>query len=345
VRVAIETQFAVGSPTGLGVYAAHLASALRARGEVEVVEMCDRSIDVWRFDRRVRWDQLRAPRIARMSRADVVHFTGGTLPWRLPHPVVLTLHDVAFVRGEHRGRFYVRWYFGRLQLRLARRADALVVDSLAARADVARCLGIDAARIDVAGAGVDERFFSLARRPSDPPFILCVGTVEARKDLLTAVSAIARIPGVRLVSAGPLTTYADDVRREADRLGVADRIELLGYVDEARLMDLYSRAALLAFPSRYEGFGLPPLQALACGLPVAAASIATSEEVLADCAWFAPPGDAAGFARLFEEILSGGPAVAARVERGKARAATFTWDAVAQRMTAIYRRVADRWRA
>jgi glycosyltransferase involved in cell wall biosynthesis len=338
LRVAVETQFAVGKPTGLGVYAAGLARALQACDDVDVVELQDPRFDLWRFDRRVYWDQVRAPALAARAAADVVHFTGGTLPVRRRRPVVLTLHDLVWVRGVNKGRFYVRWYFGALQPRLARGADALIVDTDVARADVAAGLGIDAARIFVAGVGVDESYFALTRRPDDPPFILCVGTVERRKDLATAVRALARIPDLRLVSVGPFTPYADEVRAVAAQFGVSDRVELRGYVDAKTLLDLYSRAVLLAFPSRYEGFGLPPLQALACGVPVAAARIPVLEEVLGDCAVYAEPGDVDAFATAFRSILDVVPAD--RVARGIARARTFTWSLVAQRMAAIYHTLA-----
>ncbi|HET9341741.1 MAG TPA: glycosyltransferase family 1 protein [Candidatus Eremiobacteraceae bacterium] len=335
LRVALETQFAVGTPTGLGVYASGLAKALRARDDVEVVELRDDSFDLWRFDRRLYWDQVRAPALAARAKADVVHFTGGTLPLRLTHPTILTLHDLVWVRGVNRGRFYVRWYFGDLQRRLARRADAILVDTEAARVDVADGLDIDAARIHVVGVGVDDSFFHIERRVDDPPFILCVGTVERRKDLVTAVEAVARIPDVRLVSVGPLTPYADEVRARAARLDVSNRIDLRGYVDHATLRDLYSRAAALVFPSRYEGFGLPPLQALACGLPVVAARIPVTEEVLGDSPVYVEPGDDIGFAVALSSVTSSSDA--RRAEAGRRQAQTFIWPTVADSIVRCYR--------
>lgn len=335
IRVALETQFAVGTPTGLGVYASGLAKALRARDDVEVIELRDDRFDLWRFDRRVYWDQVRAPTLAGQAKADIVHFTGGTLPVRLTHPTVLTLHDLVWLRGVNRGRFYVRWYFGKFQPSLARRADAIVVDTNAAKADVIDGLGIDPAKVHVVGVGIDESFFSIVRKPSDPPFALCVGTVEKRKDLVTAVEAIARVPDLHLVSVGPLTPYADEVRATAARLGVSDRVELRGYVDDATLRDLYARAAVFVFPSRYEGFGLPPLQALACGLPVVATRIPVTEEVLGDCAAYVDPADVSGFASAIGSALAA-QAPPGLAERARARAAAFTWAAVAERLSRIY---------
>jgi glycosyltransferase involved in cell wall biosynthesis len=335
LRVALETQFAVGTPTGLGVYASGLAKALRARDDVDVVELRDDSFDLWRFDRRLYWDQIRAPALAGRSKADIVHFTGGTLPVWLTRPAILTLHDLVWARGVNRGRFYVRWYFGDFQRRLARRADAILVDTQAARVDVADGLEIDSARIHVAGVGIDDPFFHIERRVDDPPFVLCVGTVERRKDLVTAVEAIARISDVRLVSVGPLTPYADEVRATAVRLGISDRVALRGYVDDALLRDLYSRAAAFVFPSRYEGFGLPPLQALACGLPVVAARIPVTEEVLGDCAAYVEPGDPSGLAVALSSVMSSPNAVL--TEAGRRRAQTFTWSSAADRAVGCYR--------
>ena len=342
LRVALETQFAHGTPTGLGVYARQLADALRARDDVDVIEIAEPNFDLWRFDRRFYWDQLRVRRLARQSHADVMHFTGGTLPWWPPHPCVLTLHDLVWLRGANRGRAYVRWYFGNLQPALARQADALVVDTQAARDDVADGLRIDPARIAVGGAGVDARFFNVARAPAAPPYVLCAGTVEERKDLATAVRAIARIPGLRLVSAGPMTHYAVEVHREIARLELWDRVDMRGYVSDDELLDLYARASALIFPSHYEGFGLPPLQALAAGVPVVASRIAVLEEVLGDCALYAQRSDDAAFAAGLEAALAGGRAVEERVARGRERAHAFTWPAVAERMMSVYRGVLSR---
>ena len=337
LRVALETQFAVGTPTGLGVYAAGLARALRARDDVDVVELRDERFDLWRFDRRLYWDQIRAPALAAAANPDVVHFTGGTLPLRLRHPAILTMHDIVWLRGVNPGRFYVRWYFGALQRALSKRADAIVVDTHAAADDVAEGLAVDRARISVAGAGVDDPFFALQRQVEEPPFALCVGTVERRKDLVTAVRAVAAVRGLRLVSVGPFTPYVDEVRAAAAAAGAADRISLRGYVSDAELLALYARAAVLLFPSRYEGFGLPPLQALACGLPVVAARIPVTEEVLTGCAAYAPCGDAHAFAELLKAELDAPDA--ARIERGRARARAFTWGSVAEHVVGIYRSV------
>jgi alpha-1,3-rhamnosyl/mannosyltransferase len=204
---------------------------------------------------------------------------------------------------------------------------------------VADGLGIDPARIAVTGAGVDARYFGVVRIPAEVPYALCVGTVEERKDLVTAVRAIAHVPQLRLIAVGPLTPYAETVRREIRRLGLDERAELRGYVTDDDLLDLYAHASALIFPSHYEGFGLPPLQALAAGVPVIASRIPVLEEVLGDCARYAQRGDATAFAAQLEAVLAGGAAVEERAARGRARARGFTWPAVAERMMSVYRSV------
>ncbi len=337
LRVALETQYAWGTPTGLGVYASKLADALKGRGDVEVVEIGDAGYDVWRFDRRVYWDQLRAPLLARRARPDVVHFTGGTLPLWTPHPCVLTLHDIAWVDGAVAARRHMRLYFGSMQRRLTKRADRVATDTEASRAHIITALELPPSKVAVTGAAVDGTWFALERVPTDSPYLLSVGTVEKRKDLVTAVRALAQLPGYRLVSVGPATPYAADVRKAAAASGVAGRLEMRGFVDDETLRALYASASALVFPSLYEGFGLPPLQALAARLPVVASDIPVLREVLSDYALFAQPGDPTSFAERIQEATSGDIQIRELVERGRLHARRFSWPGVAERTMSLYR--------
>ena len=339
LRVAFETQFASGTPTGLGVYAQKLACALAERSDVDLVELRDANYDVWRFDRRVYWDQVRVPLLARASRADIVHFTGGTLPLRAPHPCVLTLHDLAWLHGAVNGRVHSRLYFGPIQNHLVRQADMIATDTDVARSDIMENLHLPPSRVAVTGAGVDDSWFETPRSPQDPPLLLSVGTVEERKDLITAVRALAVLPAFRLVSAGPQTPYAKKVMHVAADLALGERVELLGFVDDATLRSLYSRASALLFPSLYEGFGLPPLQALAAGLPVVTSDLPVLREVLGDCAFFAHPGDPASFADAVRATATSNTVVRTLVERGRTHARRFTWSRVAERTMNLYREV------
>jgi glycosyltransferase involved in cell wall biosynthesis len=332
-------QFSEGTGTGLGVYADNLAAALRRRPDIELVEFRDTGYDVWRFDRRIFWDQVRAPLLARRSRADIVHFTGGTLPLWTPHPCVLTVHDLAWLHGAVAGRAHSRLYFGAIQSRLARRADRIATDTEVARSGILETLRVPPSKVAVTGAGVDESWFAVPRLPDDPPFLLNVGTVEKRKDLITAVRALAALPNYKLISAGPHTPYAAKVMQAAVEAGVQGRVELRGFVDDASLKSLYARASALLFPSRYEGFGLPPLQALAAGLPVVASDIPVLREVLGASALFARPGDPESFAERLRTLSSSNFRLHDLVKGGREQARQFTWEQVAERTAHLYRAI------
>ena len=128
VRVALDAQLGVGTATGIGEYVNGLAAALRRRG-VDLVELREPRLDPWRFDRRVRWDQTVLPLRARSSGADVLHCASGTMPLLRPMPVVVTVHDVAWLHVQGHARAYARYYFGKFSLAQYRAAAAIVVDS------------------------------------------------------------------------------------------------------------------------------------------------------------------------------------------------------------------------
>jgi glycosyltransferase involved in cell wall biosynthesis len=153
------------------------------------------------------------------------------------------------------------------------------------------------------------------------------------------VRALSHVPGYALISAGPHTKYAAQVMRAAAAAGVERRVELRGFVDDAALRSLYAGATALVFPSRYEGFGLPPLQALAAGLPVVASDIPVLREVLGECALFAPAGDPESFAAQLQAVISGDVLVRQKRDAGRMHARRFTWQAVAERMVGLYRSV------
>ena len=265
VIVALDTQLAVGTATGAGVYERDLAIALRAHG-VDVRELRAPRLDPWRFDRRVLWDQVLLPLQAARSGAALLHAASGTLPFVRTLPTVVTVHDLAWLRVQGHTRAYARAYFGALQSRAYRTAAAIVCDSEFTAREY-RELVDPAARLDVVHPGVDPRFATIARTPDDAPFALVTGTVEARKNLLVLIEALPAIPRLRIVSAGPFTPYADLVRARAAELHVADRVDLRGYVMRAELDDLYARAVLRAHPVALRRFRLRPRRGALCRPP------------------------------------------------------------------------------
>jgi glycosyltransferase involved in cell wall biosynthesis len=338
--VALDTQLAVGTATGIGVYQRDLRTALLAAG-VDVRALCAPWLDPWRFDRRVLWDQLLLPAAVARSGADVFHASAGTAPLAMLRPTVVTVHDMAWLRVQDHTQAYARAYFGGVMRSVYRAARAIVVDSAFAGAEYTALSG-DPRPPSVVYPGVDERYAAIVRRPDPDPFALVVGTVEVRKNLIRAVDVLAAIPALRVVAVGPPTAYLDVVRARARERGVADRLELRGYVDRATLDDLYARAALALVPSRYEGFGYAVAEARCAGLPIVAARAASLPEVAQDAATLVDPDDVAGWIDATRAILADRAAFEARADAGRGSAqARYRWSTAAAALTTIYRTVAD----
>jgi len=327
VRVGLDLQLATGTSTGIGEYAGGLLAALRAEG-ADVVALRDERFDPWRFDRRVLWDQVLLPLAAKRARVDLVHCSAGTMPLLSPVPAVVTVHDVAWMRVQAHARPYARAYFGAFALARYRRARRILVDSAFSRDELlAVAPQLDPGRIDIVYPGVAADIASVVRaRDDEAPFVLAVGTVERRKNLETLVRAVAAIPKLRLVAAGPPTPYVDRCREVARETGAGDRIEFRGYVPRGDLLALYARAALAAVPSRYEGFGYAAAQALCAGVPLLASNAASLPEIVRDAAPLLAPEDwAAWSAAILAALDAREEREAAAHARRSENVARFGW--------------------
>jgi glycosyltransferase involved in cell wall biosynthesis len=334
VRIALDAQLTVGTATGIGEYVRGLTAALRDLG-VDAVALSEPRLDPWRFDRRVLWDQIVLPRRARASGADVLHCASGTMPLRSTLPAVATVHDVAWLRVQAHARFYARYYFGAFALARYRRAARIVVDSSFSRDELLAVLdGYDPGRVDVVYPGVAEEFFGIHRAP-DRRTILVVGTVERRKNLETVLRALPRLDGARVVAVGPATPYRAHCETLAAALGVASRVDFRGYVTRGELLSLYATCAVVAMPSRYEGFGYAAAQALCAGAPCVVANVSALPEIVAGDAPSLEPDDVAGWSEALASALAGERDARALGVRPAAQA-RFGWSASARKMVEIY---------
>lgn len=312
-----------------------LSAALRRRG-CDIVELREPRLDPWRFDRRVLWDQVLLPMRAQRSGAALLHCPGGTVPWATRMPLVVTVHDLAWLHVQGHARGYARWYFGHFALARYSHASALVADSEFSANDLRDAMPHDHAPIRVVYPGVSREFCEIARAGGDGRTILAVGTVEPRKNLALLVRLLPRWPGARLVSAGPHTPYARECAELAQRLGVAERLELRGYVARDELLELYRTAAVAAVPSLYEGFGYAAAQALCAGLPCVVSDRTSLPEVGGSDAEIAPLNDEERWTFAVQTALDGERNASAARARPHA-AARFSWDAAAAAMEEVYR--------
>jgi glycosyltransferase involved in cell wall biosynthesis len=314
--------------TGDETYVSGLLGALPAVADglrVAAVTRCPDLVPpgIEPLELRARSQELRMafsqPRLLRRVRPALAHFLHVVPPW-CPCPAVLTIQDLSFERDPSVLRPWERLVFRRFVPRSVRRAAKVLAISERTKRDVEDLYGVVPL---VTPLGVDGAFV-----PGDAPnsYLLLVGSVEPRKNPLAAAAA-ARELDCPLVVAGPVRDEA--LARELRASGA----DLRGYVPKEELARLYRGAACLVFPSRYEGFGLPLVEAMASGTPVVAAPDAALEEVAGDAAVFAPPHALAdGVRRALAERER---LVAAGLERARG----FTWEETARRTVAVYREV------
>jgi glycosyltransferase involved in cell wall biosynthesis len=265
--------------------------------------------------------------------ADLVH-GNYFLPRGWKGKAVVTVHDVSFARDRGFMPLHDLLAFRTLVPRAMRRADFVFTVSEWAKADLIDCYGLSPDRVVVTPNGIDDDLTPEGAVPDRPPYLLFVGGLQRRKDPVTAVRALAQVPDdLELVIVGPDRGEGPAVRRAAEELGIADRVHVLDYVSREELLGLYRGAVALVFPSRYEGFGLPVLEAMASGTPVVAAATTAIPEVVGDAGILVPPGDpealAAGIAQARESTD-------ALVAAGLARAGEQSWSLAADRAAAAY---------
>ena len=336
MRVALDAQLTVGTATGIGEYAGGLAAALPEAG-VDVVALSEQRLDPWRFDRRVLWDQVVLPLRARRAAASLLHCASGTMPLLRTMPVVVTVHDVAWLRVQRHARAYARLYFGRLALALYRGARRVMVDSAFSRDELTGIANIDPAIVDVVYPGVAADVATVVRRPDAQPFVLVTGTVERRKNLAVVIRAVAELPSVRVVSVGPHTPYKEACERIARECGVADRVDFRGYVSRSELLELYARAAVAAVPSTYEGFGYAAAWALCAGVPLVASNSSSLPEVVGDAGALVAPADAGGWRDAIAAILDDRPKAERLADARRGAAADrYSWRNAARAAARTY---------
>jgi glycosyltransferase involved in cell wall biosynthesis len=279
---------------------------------------------------------VRLPRLLRRLRPALAHFQYVVPPF-FAGPAIVTVHDLSFERHPDLIAPRDRLLFRTLVPPSVRRAARVLTVSRWTKRDLVEVYGLPDEKVVVVPNGVDPAF-----RPEGParrgaPYALFVGALQPRKDPLTAIRALALVDrDLRLVIAGPEKRGAEDVRHAIASLRLERRVELVGHVDKDELAALYRGAACLVFPSRYEGFGLPMIEAMASGTPVVASAAGAIPEVADGAAILVEPGDPAALAGGIERaIAERDRLVAAGVERAR----SFTWMEAARQVVAVYREI------
>jgi glycosyltransferase involved in cell wall biosynthesis len=300
--------------------------------------------------RRTWADQVLLPRLARRLRVDVLHNLVNVAPVRPLVPAAMTLHDVTFVL--HR-TFSLTTTIGMrvVMQRAARRADSLLAPSAATRDEICDVFHFDPATIAVVphGAGrppdvepVPEQKLRDKYGLGDRPAVLCVAAKRPHKNQGLLLRALEHLDDDTVVLlAGYAEPYEDELRAQAARLGLEDRVRFLEFVPEAELEGLWRLAACAAFPTLGEGFGLPVIEAMARGVPVACSDLPVLREVGGDLAHYFPPDDPGAAAAAIEAARRDTNVTTA----GPRRAARFTWEESARGHWEAYERALVNHRA
>ena len=279
------------------------------------------------------WEQTRLRRAARRDRLDAFFAPAYTAPIGVRAPLAVTIHDVSFLAHPEwfrpRERLRRRW----LTRRTAANAAVIFTDSEFSRGEIERYLAVERSRIRVVPPGVSPRH-THAGDPARQPLVLYVGSVFNRRRLPDLIEAFARasaaLPQTRLVIVGADRTWPpQDLRAAAAGSGVADRVELLDYVNDDRLAALYSQAAAFAFLSEYEGFGLTPLEALAAGVPVVVLDTAVAREVYGPAARYVAVNDIDGTASALRSLLERPGAMNDVLRAAPGVLSRYSWDRAA----------------
>lgn len=279
---------------------------------------------------RIACEQLLLPFQLRRQKIDVLLNPGFTAPLCSSVPQVTVFHDLQHKRHPE----YFRWFelpFWRLFLwASAKRSAVLVAVSEATRADLARYYGAGAVVIH---HGVEDEFFALADRREDGGYLLCASTTHPHKNHIGLLRAFARLAaghrGLRLVMTGVRGFAETRIRQCIAELGLSARVDCRGWVPREELYELFRRARGFIYPSRFEGFGMPVLEAMAAGLPVACSDIEPLRSLAGGCALLFDPDDEAAILAALLALASG-----QAPQGGRQRAAEFTWRASAEKTLA-----------
>lgn len=299
---------------------------------------------------RILWEQAALP--WQLGGLDLLHGMAFVTPVLSRCPTVVTIYDLSFVRYPDRLSTARRLYLQRLTGYSARRARRVIAISESTARDVEMLLGVPRARIDVAVPGVQERFQPLPaavvaafreRQGLPTRFLLYLGTLEPRKNLTVLLYAYARLPEALrreapLILVGGKGWGLNELRATIVHLGLEEHVRLEGYAPDDDLPLWYNAATAFVYPSVYEGWGMPVVEALACGTPVIVSAASSLPEAAGDGGLALPPYDIDGWAQALERALTDAGWRAAAAERGLVHAAACTWEQTARVHAACYRR-------
>lgn len=360
--IAIDVQTTGLEKTGFGFYVSNLIEHLPTVAPEFSYAFLSPETDETDFTvpRRFWWDQIEVPARLRRLRPDLFHQPAFSIPLLKPRRtrVVVTIHDLIPRLFGKDIPYWSRQYFARWMPFTYRLADHVIVDSEHTRKDLIRELDFPEDKVSVIHLAASDAY-----RPLEDPkkiaaikrkykipgrYAANIGTLNPRKNLEFLVEAFAGVashfPDLSLVVSGKFGWYYDRLFDLVETLGLKERVIFAGYVPEEDKATLLAGAEIFLFPSLYEGFGLPPLEAMACGVPVISSNTSSLPEVVGEAGILLDPHDHAGWVKAIRNVLERAPLRKQLIERGYRQAKGFSWKRTAAQTAAIYHQVLERGR-
>ncbi|MFQ3577539.1 MAG: glycosyltransferase family 1 protein [Verrucomicrobiia bacterium] len=290
---------------------------------------------------------VRIPQLLTRLKPDLYHATYWIRWWQPPCPTLLTVHDISFVSFPQGFKAHERLVYASIIRWCAQRAEHVVTISRFSKSELEDRWKLPPSKVTSIYLGVDAKFIRPAAShpaelPAEAPFVLAVGNLHPRKNLRRLIEAFLflkrdhKIPHLLRIVGQPAWLF-DDVFESVRREKAEAQVTFTGYLSDAELVETYQRAAVMVYPSLYEGFGFPPLEAMACGCPVVCSTAGSLPEVAGDAAVMVDPHSIESIAQGILDVISDPVRAAGLRERGFEQAGKFTWKTCAEETLELYR--------
>ncbi|MCX6809698.1 MAG: glycosyltransferase family 1 protein [Candidatus Berkelbacteria bacterium] len=361
MKIAIDIQTTLGQPTGFGFYVSNLVRSLKeVSQEDEFVLIGPDTERDFSTPQRFIWDQFQFPAKAKKAQVELLHQPCFSAPIFYKNPVVVTIHDIISLIFPETIPFASRMFYSRWMPLSYRKAQKIIASSQSTKNDLMRMLAIPEEKITVISLAVDSKFANETSKDEvrqvkqkynlRGDYLLHVGTLEPRKNLDFLIDVFARTisdkknENLSLVITGKKGWYFEGLFEKVKNLGLENKVIFTGYVDEKDKPAIYKGAKIFTFPSLYEGFGLPPLEAVASQIPVISSSTSSMPEVLGDAGILLSPHDPKAWVSAISKVNSDSDLRQKMIEKNKEQLKKFSWEKTARSTIAVYTQAIEEYK-